>query len=513
MRHLCLILGDQLDRASRLFVQFDAKQDRLWMAEVAEEATHVKSHKQRIALFLSAMRHFAAKLQAQSLPLDYFKLDEHEFANFADALSHSLQQHQPDSVRVVRPGDYRVLQQIKQVCKQHQLRLDVLHDQHFLSDLSTFRDWAADRKQLRMEYWYRELRKQHQILMDDAGKPVGGKWNYDQDNRKAFDKHGPESLPPAPNFVADEITQAVISLVKQRFVDHAGELDALHWAVTPTQAEQLLQRFLDQALPQFGDYQDAMWTGEAFLNHSLLSAALNLKLLHPLTVIQQAEQRYDQGLAPLAAVEGFIRQILGWREYVRGLYWLHMPQWLDWNSLQADQNLPNFYWTGDTEMTCLQQSIRQTLQHGYAHHIQRLMVTGLFALLYGVDPKQVHQWYLAVYVDAVEWVELPNTLGMSQYADGGLMASKPYAASGQYINKMSNYCKHCQYKPAQATGNKACPITTLFWDFLQRHQTTLSSNPRMGFMLKHLQKKSPETLEHIRQQAAAFRSRCSESSS
>ena len=252
-----------------------------------------------------------------------------------------------------------------------------------------------------------------------------------------------------------------------------------------------------------------MWTGEPFLNHSLISAAMNLKLLRPMTVIEQAELRYRHGEAPLAAVEGFIRQILGWREYVRGLYWLHMPDWLDMNALGAEQKLPDFYWTAETDMTCLRESIGQTLKYGYAHHIQRLMVTGLFALVYGVDPKQVHEWYLAVYVDAVEWVELPNTLGMSQYADDGIMASKPYAASGQYINRMSNYCKHCPYDPKLAVGEKACPVTTLFWDFLERHEARFSGHPRMGFMLKNLQAKSSEDIAAIKAQAVTFRERTS----
>ena len=279
----------------------------------------------------------------------------------------------------------------------------------------------------------------------------------------------------------------------------------MQWPVTPEQAKQALARFLDQALPQFGDFQDAMWTGEPFLNHSLIASSLNLKLLHPLQVIQQAEQRYREHAAPLAAVEGFIRQILGWREYVRGLYWLHMPEWLELNALDAYQDLPAFYWTGDTPMTCLSESIGQTLKYGYAHHIQRLMVTGLFALLYGVAPKQVHEWYLAVYVDAVEWVELPNTLGMSQYADNGIMASKPYAASGQYINRMSNYCKQCPFNPALAVGKKACPITTLYWDFLDTHRERLQANPRMGFMMKNLEAKSDEDIAAIKEQAVEFR--------
>ena len=505
MRRLFIILGDQLDRESLIFKHADLKTDHFWMAEVAEESTHVWSHKQRIALFLSAMRHFADELQAKDYPLTYLPLDQHEFASLGEALNDFLASHQPEEVWLVKPGDYRVFKQLADTCKQHDTPIKQLHDQHFLSTPAEFKTWAGDKKQLRLEYWYRQLRKQYQVLMQDEKTPEGGKWNYDQSNRKSFGKAGPQAIPKPIEWPANEITKSVVALVNERFPEHPGELAQLQWPVTPEQAKQALTRFLDQALPEFGDFQDAMWTGEPFLNHSLIASSLNLKLLHPLQVIQQAEQRYCEHAAPLAAVEGFIRQILGWREYVRGLYWLHMPEWLELNALDAHQDLPAFYWTGDTPMTCLSESIGQTLKYGYAHHIQRLMVTGLFALLYGVAPRQVHEWYLAVYVDAVEWVELPNTLGMSQYADNGIMASKPYAASGQYINRMSNYCKQCPFNPALAVGEKACPITTLYWDFLDTHRERLQANPRMGFMMKNLEAKSDEDIAAIKEQAVEFR--------
>ena len=251
-----------------------------------------------------------------------------------------------------------------------------------------------------------------------------------------------------------------------------------------------------------------MWTGEPFLNHSLISSSLNLKLLNPLEVIRMAEAAYRRhpDRYPVSAVEGFIRQILGWREYVRGIYWMHMPAYLERNTLRAETDLPPFYWTGATDMVCMRQSIEQTLAYGYAHHIQRLMVTGLFALMLGVDPKQVHAWYLAVYVDAVEWVELPNTLGMSQYADGGVMASKPYAATGNYIQRMSNYCETCRFNPKERTGGKACPFTTLYWDFLQRHRKTLSGNPRMGLQVRNLERVPPDELQQISERADWIRS-------
>jgi deoxyribodipyrimidine photolyase-related protein len=505
LRRLNLILGDQLDRHSLLFNDVDSDIDCFWMAEVREESTHVWSHKQRIALFLSSMRHFAEELREQKLPLIYQALKDHHFESLAEALADTLQKEKPQEVCFVTPGDYRVTESLVNTCKQYQVPFKQLNDQHFLSTPQEFKQWAEGKKQLRLEYWYRELRKKYQILMEDEKNPLGGQWNYDQSNRKAFKKEGPQNIPSTISWEADKTTQAVIELVNEEYPDHPGELITLYWSVTPQQAQQALERFFDHCLDNFGDYQDAMWTDEPFLNHSLISSALNLKLLHPLQVIQTAEKHHRENGAPLAAVEGFIRQILGWREYVRGLYWLHMPDWVEMNALNAKQSLPNFYWTGDTEMTCLHHSIKQTLKYGYAHHIQRLMVTGLFSLLYGVDPKQIHQWYLAIYVDAVEWVELPNTLGMSQYADNGIMASKPYIASGNYINKMSNYCKKCRFNPAKAIGENACPFTTLFWDFLDTHADTFKSNPRMGFMLKNLERKTEADIQQIKAQAISFK--------
>ena len=506
MRRLYLILGDQLDRDSLIFNDVDSENDCFWMAEVNQESTHVWSHKQRIALFLSGMRHFSEELREKGLPLQYHFLEDQQFSDLAEALAHTITTEQPEEVWFVRPGDYRVFESLVNTCKQCDVPFKQLNDQHFLSTPQDFMQWAGDKKQLRLEYWYRELRKKYQILMEDDKTPLGGKWNYDESNRKSFKKEGPQDLPKTLSWPADKITQTVIALVNEKFPDHPGTLAELHWPVTQVQAQQALSRFFENCLENFGDYQDAMWMDEPFLNHSLISTAMNMKLLHPLQVIQTAELYHREKGAPLAAVEGFIRQILGWREYVRGLYWMHMPGWLDMNALEAKQNLPDFYWTGDTDMTCMSQSIKQTLTYGYAHHIQRLMVTGLFSLLYGIDPKQIHQWYLAVYVDAVEWVELPNTLGMSQYADNGIMASKPYVASGNYINKMSNYCKNCRFKPSEAVGENACPFTTLFWDFLDTHADTFKNNPRMGFMLKNLERKSATDIADIKAQAIKIRS-------
>jgi deoxyribodipyrimidine photolyase-related protein len=292
-----------------------------------------------------------------------------------------------------------------------------------------------------------------------------------------------------------------MALVKSKLSNHPGALNSFGWPVTRDQALQALDSFIKHRLPSFGLYQDAMWEGEVWLYHSHIASALNLKLLNPREVLAAAEKAYQQGLVPLPAAEGFIRQILGWREYVRGIYWTQMPDYIERNEMQATAKLPALYWTGQTDMACMRDAIQQTLEHGYAHHIQRLMVTGLYALLLGVAPKEVHEWYLSVYVDAVEWVELPNTLGMSQFADGGVMASKPYVASGKYIDRMSNHCKGCRFNPALATGETACPFTTLYWDYLHRHVDVMAKNPRMLMQLKNLNRMSPEAREEIAIQA------------
>jgi deoxyribodipyrimidine photolyase-related protein len=358
-----------------------------------------------------------------------------------------------------------------------------------------------------MEFFYREMRRLHDVLLDDEGNPEGGEWNFDSENRKSFGSEGPGKLAmPAPlTFPPDVLTREALADVRRHFPDHVGELEDFDWPVTRSDALAALADFIEYRLAGFGDHQDAMWTGEPWLFHSRISAAMNMKLLDPREVIAAAQEAYQTRNAPLAAVEGFIRQILGWREYVRGIYWLHMPEYLERNALQATEPLPGFYWTGETPMRCLAECIGQTLRLGYAHHIQRLMVTGLFPLLLGVDPREVHRWYLAVYVDALEWVELPNTLGMSQYADGGVMASKPYVATGRYIERMSNYCDSCQFDPAKAIGEDACPFTTLYWDFLQRHGKSLQKNPRMSLQLRNVERLSSADRKSIRARAEQLR--------
>ncbi len=504
-RSLVIVLGDQLDFQAAVFDDFDPLFDVVWMAEVADESTHVWSSKQRIAMFLAAMRHFAQALRELGRTLHYTRLDDGENrGTLAAELRAAIDALKPQRLVMTAPGDWRVWQSIKAVAEQAGLPLDLRDDRHFYTTARDFAAHAEGRKSLRLEYFYRELRQKHDVLMQD-GKPIGGQWNFDADNRAAFGAAGPSAVPPRAIFAPDGITGEIIDLVNTRFADHPGALENFAWPVNRGQALQSLELFIEQRLPQFGQHQDAMWQGEAWLYHSHIAAALNLKLLNPREVVAAAETAYRSGHAPLQSVEGFIRQILGWREYVRGIYWTQMPQYVERNALDAQQDLPAWYWSGATDMACLRDVIVQTLETGYAHHIQRLMVTGLYALLLGVQPKQVHAWYLAVYVDAVEWVELPNTLGMSQYADGGLMASKPYIASGKYIQRMSNYCSGCRYDPALRQGDRACPFTTLYWDFLLRHETMLAKNPRMVMQVRNLARLSDTQKLAVTDRAAAIR--------
>ena len=504
-RWLVIVLGDQLDADAAVFDDFDNQQDCVLMAEVAEESTHVSSSKIRIALFLSAMRHFALALREAGRALRYVHLDdEGNSGTLAGEVARAAARLQVRGLRITAPGDWRVLESLRGCARELGLPLEIREDRHFLSSVRDFAEHARGRRQLRLEHWYRMLRRRTGILMD-GDEPAGGQWNFDAENRESFGREGPGRVPPPARFEPDAITCAVIALVNARFAGHPGDLADFAWPVTQAQARESLARFTRERLPFFGRWQDAMWAGEPWLYHAHIAAAMNLKLLDPREAIDAAVAAWRAGDAPLPAVEGFVRQILGWREYVRGIYWTRMPAYAQLNALDAQASLPAFYWSGATDMACLSDAIGQTLRLGYAHHIQRLMVTGLYALLLGVRPSDVHAWYLAVYVDAVEWVELPNTLGMSQYADGGLMASKPYVATGRYIERMSNHCRGCRYQPGEALGERACPFTTLYWDFLARHESLLAANPRMTMQLRNLQRLAPARREAIARAAAAHR--------
>lgn len=504
---LFLVLGDQLHPDPHPLLSHASPHDFVLMAEVPDESTHVWSHRARTALFFSAMRHFAERHQAAGRVINYWRIGTHAAASLSEAVSLFVKAHpEIDTLCILEPGDVRVADDLQQCAHQLQRRFEQRPDPHFLCSVDDFQTWAttsdkAGRDSLRMEFFYRWMRKRTGYLMQD-GQPVGGQWNFDAENRSGFGASGPPPIPQALTFEVDAMTQDVCADVERVFGAHPGSLSDFNWPVTPEQAMQALDDFVAHRLPGFGQWQDAMWQGEPFLWHSLLSAALNLKLLDPRVVLERAEAAYFDGLAPLPAVEGFVRQILGWREFVRGIYWRYAEQWPDFNALNAQRALPNWYWSGDTQASCLRDAIRQTLSTGYAHHIQRLMVTGNFALLAGLAPREVADWYLAVYVDAIAWVEEPNTLGMALFAMGGRMTSKPYVASGAYIKRMSNYCKGCVYRPDVKTGPQACPFTTLYWDFLMRHAALLRKNPRMAMAYKNLDRMSEADRDAIQAWAA-----------
>jgi deoxyribodipyrimidine photolyase-related protein len=481
---LRVVLGDQLSPDISALAGLDPAGDRVLMMEVADETTYVRHHKQKIVLVLSAMRHFADELRRRGVRVDYVPLDDPDNGGSLTAEIHrAVLRHAPGRIVVTEPGEWRVQELLRELPALTGLDVEVRVDDRFFAGRARFAAWAHGRRTWRMEHFYREMRREHAILMD-GGAPAGGDWNFDAQNRKTLPAatRAPERL----RFAPDETTRAVMALVERHCADHFGTLGEFGWPVTREDALRALAHFIGAGLPGFGDYQDAMKSGAPFLFHSLLSPALNLGLLSPREVCREAEAAWRSGTAPLNAVEGFVRQILGWREYVRGVYWELMPGYAQRNVLQATRRLPAFYWTGDTPMRCLREAVGDTARLAYSHHIQRLMVTGNFALLAGVAPREIERWYLAVYADAYEWVEMPNTLGMAVFADGGQMASKPYAASGAYIDRMSDFCAGCAYDVKQKTGDRACPFNYLYWAFLIRQKERLATNPRLAMPYRTL---------------------------
>ncbi|MBV2134895.1 cryptochrome/photolyase family protein [Pseudomonas sp. MAP12] len=481
MGALRLVLGDQLSFELASLAGLDVQRDRVLLAEVAEEAGHVPHHPQKIAFVFSAMRHFAQALRERGVAVDYVTLDDPDNSgSLAGELQRFAALHQPQAIHVTEAGDWRV----EQALKANGLPITWHADTRFLCSRDAFARWASGKKQLRLEFFYREMRRQSGLLLHPDGTPEGGAWNFDADNRKALPRglRGPMPL----RFTADAISREVLALVAERFAHHYGRHDGFDYPVTHAEAEQLWQHFLDFGLGAFGDYQDAMASGEPFLFHARISAALNVGLLDVRRLCADVETAYRQGRVALNAAEGFIRQLIGWREYVRGIYWLQMPGYAQRNAFGNTRPLPAFYWSGQTRMNCMRQAIGQTLEHAYAHHIQRLMVTGNFALLAGIVPAQLCDWYLAVYLDAFDWVELPNVLGMVLHADGGYLGSNPYCASGQYIKRMSDYCQGCAYRVNESTTDDACPFNALYWHFLMRHRDRLEGNPRLGMVYKNL---------------------------
>ncbi|GGA09162.1 cryptochrome/photolyase family protein [Neptunicoccus cionae] len=499
---LRLILGDQLSQNISSLSDVDAQKDVVLMCEVRSEATYVKHHKKKIAFVFSAMRHFADALSDEGLNVRYVRYDDPKNAgSLRGEVARALDDYDIDEVIVTTAGEHRLVQDMAGWAEKLDVAVSIRDDDRFLCSAAEFATWAEGRKQLRMEYFYREMRQKYSVLMDQDG-PVGGQWNYDAENRKPAEAG--LDVPATYKAKPDAITQEVIDLVNAHFTDHFGDLTPFHFAVTRDQAISALEEFIARRLKLFGDYQDAMIQGEPWMYHSHIGLYVNCGLLDPLDCIERAEAAYHKGAAPLNAVEGFIRQILGWREYVRGVYWLKMPDYKTANYFDADRALPDFYWSAETQMNCMRQCITETKQNAYAHHIQRLMVLGNFALIAGLDPDEVNNWYMLVYADAYEWVELPNVSGMILYADGGLLASKPYAASGAYINKMSNYCGSCKYKPTVKNGPTACPFNYLYWDFIARNEGKLRGNPRMGFMYKSLDRMGDEKRQAVQDDTRRF---------
>ena len=502
MTTLVLILGDQLSLNISSLEGRDKNRTVILMVEVHEESVYVKHHKAKLVYILSAMRHHAELLRSEGWHVDYVTFDDPENAgSFTGELARAIERHAPKQICVTEAGEWRVKAMLDSWHDRFAVPVTINPDNRFLATHAEFEAWAEGRKQLRMEYFYRSMRCKSGLLMD-GNDPAGGQWNYDAENRKPANRD--TAIPRPLHFTPDPITRDVMQLVTAHFSDHIGSMDSFGFAVTRADALKQQTHFLDHVLARFGDYQDAMLTDEPFLWHSILSPYINSGLLDPVELCKEVEQRYRDGNIPLNAAEGFVRQIIGWREYVRGIYWLAGPDYVRRNELGATRPLPSFYWTGQTDMHCMSQAIGQTLEYAYAHHIQRLMITGNFALLIGVEPQEVHQWYLAVYADAYEWVELPNTLGMGQFADGGMLASKPYAASGAYINRMSDYCRTCRYDVKSKTGPDACPFNSLYWDFIARNEAKLRGNSRMAMPYKNWERMSATDKSALQRQATKF---------
>jgi deoxyribodipyrimidine photolyase-related protein len=465
-------------------------------------------------LFLSAMRQAAADWRARGVRVRYIALDDPgNTQTFAGEIARAIADLRPAAIRAIEPGDHRVRREIEAAAGS--LPLELLPDEHFLTTREQFRAWATGRKPpLIMEFFYREQRRRLGVLVDDAGQPEGGTWNYDADNRLPFPKSGPSPRPPRPRrFAPSSITREVIETVRRVMPDLPGSIDDFGWPTTPAEAMLALDDFIATRLASFGPYEDAMWTGEPWTYHSQLSPALNLKLLDPRDCVSAALAAYRAGRAPLQSTEAFIRQIIGWREFIRGVYFFEGDDYGSRNTLAQFGSLPRFYWNADTDMNCLRHAIGEVLDHGYGHHIQRLMVIGNFALISGVHPREISDWFLAMYADAVDWVTLPNTLGMVMHADArtssgaGIVGTKPYAASGQYISRMSNYCSGCRYDPKERHGPRACPFTTFYWDFLIRHRERFASNPRMAMILKNVDRLSKESRAQLTVSAASLRAK------
>ena len=502
MSNLILILGDQLNSEISSLNNFSRKKDCILMCEVEEEANYVKHHKKKIAFIFSAMRHFAVELKKKKYSVTYVKLNDRENTGTIDGeVKRFLKNKKMDKIIVTFPGEYRVFKNLLSLKKLLEIPIEIREDTRFFCTIENFRNWANTRKKLRMEDFYRKMRLEKNILIKNE-KPIGGRWNLDSENRK-FPKES-EIIPKLKFINKDSITEEVIEMVLKYFPNNFGDIEPFYLAVTREEALLIFEDFFANRIFNYGKYQDSMIEGEPWMFHSVLSFYLNCGLILPEECIKKAEETYFNGKIPLNSVEGFIRQILGWREYIRGVYWIKMPDYKKQNYLQSKRPLPSFFWTAKTKMNCLKQTITDTKSNAYAHHIQRLMVVGNFALITGLSPDEVNLWFLIVYADAFEWVELPNVSGMILYADGGLVASKPYAAGGNYINKMSNYCKKCKYTVLEKTEKDSCPFNYLYWDFLRRNRKLIQSNYRMALMYRIYDKMDLSIKKRMTKRAEQF---------
>ena len=498
-----LILGDQLNQHHSWFSEVNEKVTYAVM-EVRSETDYVQHHIQKVLSFFLAMRAFADDLKAQGHQVVYYNLDDQSNQqSFSLNIKTIIKSGGFERFEYQLPDEFRLDEEMNKLCTSLDIETDVVESEHFYTGRLEMKE-LFDKKKSKgwlMESFYREMRKKHDLLIDLNDKPIGGKWNFDQSNRKKLPKN---HKPIAPKLFQRDVSE-LVQLLEKHGVKTIGSVDPKNfvWPVTRKEAEEMLDFFVAECLPLFGDFQDAMTVGEWSLYHSRLSFLMNSKILSPKEVIDRVVEHWkeNQETIDISQVEGFVRQIIGWREYMRGIYWAKMPNYEQENQLNHTNKLPEFYWTGKTKMNCMKQSIQQSLQYSYAHHIQRLMVTGNFALLAGVDPNDVDEWYLGIYIDAIQWVELPNTRGMSQWADGGLVATKPYVSSANYIDKMSDYCSSCYYSKKEKVGEKACPFNSLYWNFIDQHIEKWEKNHRMGMMVANWKKQDPEQKVKILERA------------
>ncbi|HOY21592.1 MAG TPA: cryptochrome/photolyase family protein [Cellvibrio sp.] len=505
MSRLRLILGDQLNINHSWFREPERSNssDVLYvLMEVRSETDYVMHHAQKVLGIFAAMRGFAKALESAGLKVHYIRLsDADNQQNLIGNLCQLISRFGITHIERQQADEFRLESLLLKAPELLGVNISVVDSEHFLANRTTISQQFAV-KVPRMEFFYRELRKQYQILVNEKNQPLGGQWNYDQENRRRWngEPHLPEWFKLSENL--SELWHEIQSCNVKTLGN--AQADDFPWPITRSQAKAWLAHFIAHALPNFGEFQDAMTTASSKLFHAGISFSLNIKLLHPLEVIQAALNEFNAGRVSIATTEGFVRQILGWREFVRAVYWARMPDYAQLNVLQHERPLPRWYWDGDTKMNCLHHAISQSLHSAYAHHIQRLMVTGNFALLAGCAPDEVDAWYLGIYIDAFEWVEMPNTRGMSQYADGGILGSKPYAGSASYINKMSDYCKNCYYQHKLRHGEKACPFNSLYWHFHSRHAERLSKNPRIGMTYRLWEKMSVQEREKTLAQAELY---------